>query len=171
MSTYSDLAEDLEVVDPTKPLGTKLFNALARVTVSVAVEAVCLRINPANNKVEVYLTQRPETDPAYPGQWHCPGSIMRPGEEIVDIFVRLSRQEFDSKDLSWTFVANANHPFEARGHFFSLIYLCYLGEKDGLSGEWFPVDQLPEKTVTHHRARIIPAAVGAFVAENTSVRL
>lgn len=165
-----DLIQGLREIDPTKPYGTELFDALARLTVSVAIEAVCLRLNPSTQKVEVYMTERSPTDTAFPGEWHCPGSVIRPKEDIKDVFNRLTQKEFGGKILSTQFVANVNHPTEARGHFFSLVYLCSLDESNGgLRGKWFPVDQLPEKTVESHRHRIIPAAVVAFVAENTGI--
>jgi len=170
------LIELLEEVDPKKPYGTKLFDALAQITISVAIEAVCLRCGPKKNKVEVYLTQRSQDDTAYPGEWHCPGSVMRPGENVKDVFVRLCKKEFGTTSLPSTkFVANINHPTEARGHFLSVTYLCELMDSLGsqdfdlLKGKWFSVDDLPEKTVESHCKRIIPAAFGAFVAADSSI--
>lgn len=43
-------------LDPFRPYGTRLFNALARVSINVAVEMVCLRRNPDTSTIEVYLT-------------------------------------------------------------------------------------------------------------------
>jgi ADP-ribose pyrophosphatase YjhB (NUDIX family) len=165
------LANALKQIDPGKPYGPELFDALARLTLSVAIEAVCLRLNPATRLIEVYLVQRSQEETAYPGEWHCPGTVMRPGEETEDVFQRLSKKEFGAGFLKRQFVANVNHPTEARGHFFSLVYLCVLEEKGSLRGTWFPVDQLPDKTVESHRKRIIPVAIGAFVAESTSICL
>ena len=76
MPDYSSVVGSLKIVDPTKPLGTEIFNALARVTVSVAMEAVCLRrqlyIPEINSEVlselQVYLVQRAPDDTAYPGE-------------------------------------------------------------------------------------------------------
>lgn len=171
----SELIQGLQEIDPTKPYGTELFDALSRLTVSVAVEAVCLRLNTSTCQVEVYMIQRSPNDTAYPGEWHCPGSVLRPKEEIKDVFSRLQKKEFgESATLGQTrFVANVNHPTEARGHFLSMVYLCELVNDEHfasrLKGKWFPVDQLPAKTVETHRYRIIPPAVGAFVAENTKI--
>ncbi len=180
MQGSKELIGGLREIDPKQPYGTDLFDALARITVSVAVEAVCLRLSRFNldeidgteyirRVPEVYLIQRSPTDTAYPGEWHCPGSVLRPGEEDTDVFNRLVKKEFGGKLSSTRFVANVNHPTEARGHFFSLVYLCALEESDGLRGKWFRTDQLPEKTVESHCYRVIPAAVGAFVAENTKI--
>lgn len=165
-----NLVKGLREVDPLKPYGTELFDAIARLTVSVAVEAVCLRLNPRTKKIEVYMIQRSKQETAYPGEWHCPGTVIRPKEELSSTFERLSRKEFGAKFLETRFVSNINHPTEARGHFFSVVYLCVLGEASAvLRGRWFPVDALPRKTVACHRKRIIPAAVGSFVAENTQI--
>ncbi len=169
MQGNDQLFELLGQINPKKPYGTKLFDALARLTVSVAVEAVCLRLNPQTKKAEVYLTQRSMEETAYPGEWHCPGSVFRLGEEDKDVFNRLAEREFGAGMSSARFVANVNHPTEARGHFLSLVYLCILYEHRELKGKWFSVNQLPEKTVECHRYRIIPAAVGAFVAANAEM--
>lgn len=168
----SELIQGLREVDPSKPYGTELFNALARVTVSVAIEAVCLRLNLSTKKVEVYLVQRSPDDTAYPGQWHCPGSVMRPGESFEDVLERLAKKEFGANLIQSRFVANINpSPAEPedRGTFLSVVYICVLEEKEGLRGKWFPVNNLPEKTVESHRKRIIPCALGAFVADHGSV--
>lgn len=149
----------LKLIDPKKPYNTELFNAIARVSVSVVIEAVCLRRNPNTGKIEAYLVQRALNDVAYPGEWHCPGSVMRPGESEKDIFERLYKREAKIQPIR--FVENYNNPTEARGHFFSLIYLCRL-ESEG-QGKWYPIDALPEKTVEHHR-EIIPIAVRNFVS-------
>ena len=166
-----ELLKALGETDPFKPYGTELFDALARLTVSVAVEAVCLRFN-SENKIEVYLAQRSPDDTAYPGEWHCPGSAMRPGESFEDVLARLAKREFGASLVSSRFVANLNPSKvdpEARGTFLSIVYLCVLEKKEGLRGKWFLVNQLPENTVKHHRTRIIPCALGAFVAENASI--
>ena len=163
------LVNALKQIDPGKPYGTELFDALAKLTISVAIEAVCLRWNPATRKIEVYLVKRSLKETAYPGEWHCPGTVMRPGEEIEDTFRRLSKKEFGAGFLKRQFVANLNNPTEARGHFISVLYLCVLEEKGNERGRWFPIDKLPKKTVKGHRIRLIPAAFGAFVAENASI--
>ena len=163
-----ELFEMLGQIDRTKPLGTSLFDALARVTISIGVEAVCLRLN-SQKVVEVYLTQRAPNDTAYLSEWHCPRSILQPTEKWGDVLSRLAVREFGGKILSARFVANINHPMEARGHVISVVYLCTLQEEEGHCGQWFRVDQLPEKTVECHRHRVIPCAVGAFVAEDTKI--
>ena len=168
MQDNEELLKLLEQVDPTKPYGTKLFNALCRLTVNVAIEAVCIRETfdtlRAKTWTEVYLVQRSLDDTAYRGQWHCPGSVMRPGESVEDIMNRLSQKEFGTKLTSCKFVANFNYPQEERGHSFSLIYLCQLEVREKMQGKWFslPWDIHSPTVVQHHRQHIIPIAVQEF---------
>lgn len=174
------LIKALGEIDPKQSYGTALFDALARLTVSVAVEAVCLRLQqyipeidaPSSPEVQVYLIQRSPDDTAYPGEWHCPGSVMRPGETFEDVLERLAKREFGANLTSAKFVANINpsraEP-EVRGTFLSVVYLYVLEEKESLRGKWFSVNNLPEKTVTGHRTKVIPCALGAFVAENPNI--
>jgi len=158
-ATKYDAVQALKLIDPQKPFGTELFNAIAKVSISIGVEAVCLRVNENTKKIEVLLTQRSSSDSAYPGEWHCPRSVLRPGEEFSDVFRRLAKKESLDGLNPERFVENFNHPKEARGHFLSVIYLC---TADGTAGTWFAVDTLPENTVDHHRDHVIPIAVKAF---------
>ena len=154
-------AAALAEIDPTKPYGTELFNAIARVSINVAVEAVCLRRG--DSGVEVLMTRRAEDDTAYPGEWHCPGSFFRPGEDETQVFARLAKGEFLADGVRWQFASYFNSHQEERGHTFSLIFLCELEE--GVTphrGQWWPVDRLPERAVYHHRHNIITVAVKAF---------
>lgn len=179
MQGNQELLKMLYEIDPTQPYGTELFDALARLTVSVAVEAVCLRPEPLNltadpdgfqtRGVEVYLCRRSMTDTAYPGEWHCPGSVVRPGEEDASVFKRLADREFGSNLESWRFVGKVNHVREERGHFLSLVYLCSLKDNENGRGQWFKTWNLPQKTVASHRHIIINLAEGFFRAENAHI--
>ncbi|MDO8559518.1 MAG: hypothetical protein Q7S23_00575 [bacterium] len=156
------VAMGLSLIDPTQPFGSTLFNALCQVTVTVAIEAVALRTNPGSGGIEVLLTQRPKTEPAYPGEWHCPGSALRPGELIQSVFARLSRAEFFTSIAMWKDAGVWNNPNEARGHFLHLVYLCLV--EGGSRGQWFPVELLPTPTVDHHGEQIIPMALRVYNA-------
>ena len=90
MQHNEELIRGLKQIDPSKPYTPELFDALALLIISVAIEAVCLRVNPQTKKIEVLLTQRSLKNTAYPGEWHCPGSILRRGEDIKDVFERLA---------------------------------------------------------------------------------
>lgn len=151
----------LAEIDPLKPLGAELFDAIARVSITTAIEAVVLRLGKSIDGLEVFMTQKPKDDTAYPGEWHCPGSALRPGEEFEDVFARLVKNEFLASIEEVKFIDDFNHPGEARGHFVSKVYLLEQ-EEAGIKGQWFPTDQLPENTVKHHRERIIPLAVSRY---------
>jgi len=155
---YAFLAWLLGFVKPGR-YGTRLFNALARLTVTVALETVCFRRNGLD--IEVFLVTRSMKDSAYPGGKHVPGSAMRCGEQESDVFRRLSDREYGARITKATFVCNFNHTEEARGHFFTPIYLVELeGEPTG--GHWYPVNNMPAETIEHHRDIVIRWALVAY---------
>lgn len=160
-----ELLAALALIDPRQPYGTELFDALIRLGVTPSIEAVCLRLN-SERQIEVYLTRRAEDDTAYPGMYHCPGTVRRPHETIGMGFERLSKKEFGVPLLSYRFVGEVDHPDEARAHLVSQVYLCIPQDGPG-KGQWFPVVGLPQPMVETHEKRIIPAALGVFVAGNT----
>ncbi len=161
-NTYEDkkiiAVKALAEIDPTKPYGVDLFNAIARVSISVAVELVALRNNAGT--VEVLLTQRGPNE-AYAYMWHCPGSVIRPGESEAQVFARLAQREFGAPVTVGEFVGYDNCPPEERGHFILLIFLCT--PDNGSRGTWFSVDNLPETVVKNHKEVVIPKAVAAFL--------
>ena len=138
------------------PLTKSEFEAVAKVTVSVAFEAVLFRGE--GTAREIYLTQR-QADDAYAGQWHCPGSIFRPGEQAENVVARLAAREFktptttDGKCLGDYFFA------EERGWFLARVYLVQAENPAAEHGQWWPIDNLPDKLVWHHRERVIPIAL------------
>lgn len=155
----------LRRIDPQKPLGSKLFDELARVTWSIAFEAVALRKN-TDGHVEVYLTKRAHDDSVYHDLWHVPGSIFRPGESLWDVVDRLRSQEFSIAMQSITFVKPLyNEHDELRGSMLSLVYLVELDEDDG-RGKWYSVDALPADMVQSHQDTVIPDAVDYFLLRN-----
>ena len=83
----------LNLVPSDKPYKSALFEALNKKQPTYAMEGVLLRNNPQSGAVEVYLTQRSATDTAYPGEFHCPGSGIRNGENWQAVAERLARSE------------------------------------------------------------------------------
>jgi ADP-ribose pyrophosphatase YjhB (NUDIX family) len=148
-------------IDSQKPYGAELFNALVRLSPPCAIEAVCLRRN-AEGHVEVHLVQRGLDESAYPGHWHVPGSVLRPGETFPDVFRRLEEEEFNGDLVSCLFVDHHVNLKEARGTFVSVVHLCAL-EGNNLRGRWVRVDQLPASMADHHRNHFIPMALKAFL--------
>lgn len=152
-------ARVLGLVPSDKPYGTALSDALNRMEPHFAFESALLRENPETHRIEVYLTQRMKIDTAYPGEYHCPGSAVRNGEAWEDVAKRLARDEYKSRAKSVTMLHEAGFFYqEERGWYQSVPSVVTL-ETESAVGKWYPVDELPEKTVAHHRDLIIPAAV------------
>ena len=160
----SMVANLLQDIDPSKPLGTDLFGAVARLSWSMAFEAVALRVNPKTHKIEVYLRQRSAEEPAYPSQWHAPGSVRRPGESWRHVADRLEK-EFGVPIVDFKEV-NTVDTAEARGSFESSIFLVTLDShrdpREDDRHRWFPMDALPEGMVDIHRDQILPIAFEWF---------
>jgi ADP-ribose pyrophosphatase YjhB (NUDIX family) len=164
------LAFFIKFINPHKPLGTALFNAVARVSISVAFEAVALRKNPINGETEIYLIMR-VNDSSFPGQWHVPGSILRPKEDDEHVFARLGNKEFGAKIVKSKFIAIVSFPEEPRGHIISLVYSVELDKEPTGGGKWFPVDKLPTNLVLYHKEYIIPVAINEENFESVSIRI
>jgi hypothetical protein len=161
-------ASALRFVPRGQPLGTGLFDAVALHTVSCAFEAVALRRG-NDGILRVYLARRADDDTAYPGEYHCPGSIRRPDERWADVASRLSSREFRCQVTNPRHVGNI-FTAEARGSFISFVFLVDL---EGVTNEdkWYPVDKLPRPMVNIHKKMIIPLAVAAFELEEAAARL
>lgn len=144
-----------------QPYGKRFFEALARLIVNVGIETVFMRFNPESSGHEIFLRKRNE-DETYPGQWHIPGSLLRYGEEIDDVFERILSEEYCGTAASgFQFVGFYNNIKEARGHALQIVYRCdveYNGKPEAGLGFWFPLGALPDPIVDHHRETIIPMA-------------
>src|SRR3989344_7532630 len=144
-----------------KPLGSRLFEAIARLSVNVAFEAVCLRSNNKTKAIEVFMLQR-KSHESFPGQWHIPGAVFRPGEQPKDVARRLAVREFGTAITSDFKCHGTFFVPDPRGWFLSLVYLVKCKKNLANKGQWWDVKHLPKNTIPHHRKYVIPAAVKAF---------
>ena len=160
---YKDIvAELLGAIDPSRPAGTTLCDAMMRLWPTPAFEAVVFR--ESSGTAEIYLRRRAMDDTAYPGEWHAPGSLYRSGEQDRDVAARLEKEfgagikRFDLVDKEIT--------NEARGTVHSMVFLVQLAGDPRIDDRhaWFPVDHLPEVTVDLHHDAIIPKAFKAWQA-------
>ncbi len=143
----------IKKIDPSLPFGTELFEAILSITVSVLIEVVIIKNTPRGR--EVFLTQR-KAGESYEGQWHCPGTFIRPGEQIDEVFQRLFSSEKLGEFSEIEFIGIDNNIKEERGH---LVHLIYKVKASPLEvGRWFLVSELPENIVKHHRDVVIPTA-------------
>ncbi len=156
-NTWKD--KDKELVHSDNSLDKRLFEAIAKLGISVALEAVLFRTK--GEHVEVFMTKRGK-DESFPGQWHCPGSIFRPGEFPRNVVARLAEKEFEAKiSLESDCVADLFIK-EMRGWFLSRVYLVSAEGKPTSKGKWFSVTKLPEDTVAHHKNFVIPKALKEY---------
>lgn len=155
------LAKLLGRLDPTKPAGTKLCDAIMRLWPTPAFEAIALRIGDSGT-LDIYLRRRAMDDSAYPGEWHAPGSLYRHGEQDRDVANRLEG-EFGIKIKSFNLVGH-KITSEARGTVHSLIFMVNLADNPRIDDRhnWFSVNDLPKVTVDLHREIIIPTASEAY---------
>ncbi len=163
-SLYKEtVAKLLERIEPGA-YGTPLYNALARLGMNLAFEAVALRMNGATDKIEVYLRQRTAYE-AYPLQWHAPGSVMRVGENWRKVANRLAG-EFGTNIVSYEEIGEL-FTKEAHGPFLSKIFLVELEDSPREDDRhcWYSADDLPRVTVDHHEEHIIPLAVMKLAAK------
>ena len=152
LSHAAAILDDLPVgfIPPT------LFRQLARLVVLPSFVVVPLFRR--GSEVHVRLTQREMGDPDYPGQWHPPGTVIRPTDETLQAcFERLSRSELSQMtivkepmffDLAFTQII--------RGRELSLLHWVEIVD-DGSPGS-FPVETLPKTTIDTDIPRIQAAA-------------
>lgn len=146
-------------VDASIESDRAMFEALARLTVSVAFETVALRNG--KNGVEIFLTKR-GPDEAHANQWHSPGSVLRREEDFQNVFDRLAECEFQVPIISKKFIGLLNYQNTERGHFFCPVFLVEL-EQNPETGEWFSVNNLPVNIVNEHKNLLIPKALESFI--------
>lgn len=155
------LAELLNKIDPTKPAGTALCDAIMRLWPTPAFEAMLFRQR-SGSPLEIYLRRRALDDTAYPGQWHAPGSLYRHGEQDRDVATRLEK-EFGVPIEAFDYVGK-EITSEARGTVHSLIFHVQVGGQPRIDDrhDFFPVTELPGEMVDLHRDLIIPAAARVY---------
>lgn len=155
------LAKLLKTINPKKPLGTKLFNAVARLTVTPTLEAVILR--EGGGGVEVLLVQRSPNDASFPNMWHVPGTVIRPGETFEASLKRMAESELGAQIESYEMVGLTNNLVEPRGHFISPIMLVKLKQEPKI-GKWLNVKNLDETVIDFHKNLIIPTVLEYYLS-------
>ncbi len=156
-NTWKD--KDKELIHSDNSLDKRLFEAIAKLGISVALEAVLLRTKGGNT--EVFMTKRGKYE-SFPGQWHCPGSVFRPGEFPRNVVDRLADKEFKAKITLESDCVTDLFIKEMRGWFLSRVYLVSVVGKPTSKGKWFSVTKLPKNTVAHHQNFVIPKAVKQY---------
>lgn len=156
-----DVIKALSFINPKKPMGTDLFNVVARISVSIALESIILRKS-KNNNIEIFLIKRLKNQ-SYARMWHVPGTILRSGETEKKAFLRLAKEEIGISFESVKFVGTFNNSKDERGHSFSLLHLCEI--KGGPEKNWFSITNFPREMINFQRENFIPKALALFNAE------
>ncbi len=145
-------------------LPEELFLELARLTVLAGVEVVCLRRGDAG--IEVLLTQRAQTDPFWAGQWHSPGSIVRPTDvagSYDSAFARILSGELGLVEWLEPVFVGTYFWHAKRGSAVSLVHWLDVTETTMPVGAFFPVTALPENTIVD-MDKVIVMAANAYAA-------
>ncbi len=163
----------LKAIDPNQGLGTALYLAIARLSWNCYLESVALRVNLSTRQVEVFMTQRDDSDPDWKWYWHVPGTALRPRDVAATAEARLVK-EYGVPMSSFERVGDTGFDWcpeddeRRRGPGVSFVSLTELGGDPMVNDRrgWFPVDDLPGATVPAHAEKIIPMAVKVFVARH-----
>lgn len=144
-------------LDPAKPIGTRLRDAIMRLSPGPFFTAALFRERVG--ATEIYLRQGAIDDIDYPGQWHVPGSFYRHGELDHDVEVRLARDFGAAKFEKSNLVGHQVLP-ESRGTIHAMIFLVELKGDPRIDSrhDWFRTDRLPDGMADLHRSVIIPNA-------------
>lgn len=152
------VAAGLEEIRATRkagkpPLPKIVFDAFTPLTKSVPIE-LCIFRKGEDGRTEVLMLQRADDDKQFlPGGWHVPGTMLWPDDSLESAIKRLLEGEvvgevetprlFGHLDVSDTLV-----PMRPA---YSLLYAAQTtGTYDG-KGRFFPVDNLPDNTLVHHK--------------------
>lgn len=128
-------------------MNTYFHNALARHTVTIAIETILL----SKDKKSVFLTKR-KSGIAYENLWHFPGSILRTKENISDVFQRLSKDEYGVPIIKWRTI-HQKYGEEKRGTFLFIINIIETeyNPSENIYAKWWQIDQLPENMITFQK--------------------
>ena len=133
-----------------------VFNAVAKLFRLPAIELVCFRKG-TDDQIEVLLSKRPDDDPLFPGQWHSAGTIARLTDATeMHSLDRLAKTELGILGLTMRTsprLAGPCYSCHARGGEVHLIYVMWLDILEPIPAhhQFFPVNNLPEPFMEHHR--------------------
>lgn len=161
----------LDLISPLEPYGTALFEALARLTVSVCVEMVIFRKTTSSQEV---LLRKRGANEVYPNQWHVVGSSFRPGDSVAETIARAIKECGDVNLPTPTFRGYYNNLNEERGHYVHLLYVIdattdvEIPTKPG-EIEWFSLEALPQDLIENHREIVLPVTLGHYDSQNLEI--
>lgn len=154
---------------PRGYLPFELFIAVSAKVTQPSYELLAIRMN--RGVAEVLLTQRPEDDPFWPGEWHITGTVIRAsdmeGQDFPSCRERVLKDEMHETVIPIGDIRYIGFRFGDSRRAKELNHMFYF-ETDATNddlreGKFWPVDALPENTIDHHKT-MIPRIVDAFLA-------
>lgn len=158
---FCDMVATLFERIPRGRMTKRLAEAVMKKANLSAFECVWLRTR--DGVIEVFLNLRSSNE-AHGSQWHCYGGMMYANERTVEETMNRLAKGFGGKFKD---IVNTGIWFpvdDVRGTLLSHIFLVE-PEKQDLeceSGQWFPVNRLPDNIVPHH-VDIVREAVGWYL--------
>lgn len=148
-----------------------LFISIAEKVTTPTMEVAPLRRR--GDKIEVLMTQRPDTDPHWPGGWHLTGTVVRATDDEGDFSSGFNRVLYD--ELHGTvqpideiqYVGMKFWDVERGRELDQMFYFeTNATDDDVKEGAFFDVENLPVTTLEHHKI-MIPEIVSAFLSRGS----
>lgn len=98
LDQYGQLVELLGRVDPKFPLGTQVFDEVARISPFIALELIAGTDNGGSRR-KILLAKRPAVDDGWADQWAIAGTVLRVGDGTRLPHARLAKKELKSVPL------------------------------------------------------------------------
>ncbi len=140
-------------------LPLSIFHEVTRLVVTPTVELAPLREK--DGALQVLLTQRPDDDKYWPGEWHIPGAVVLSSDEegsFDSVINRIIAKELHGKVPMNTVPKLAQQVFHdiPRGKELDHVYYFKtdVEDKDLIEGRFFDVNDLPENTIDFHVSMI-----------------
>ena len=138
-----------------------IFVQIARLVTLPIIEFVPLRLN--EGRVEVLLLERSRHDEIWPGELHTPGTVIRPTDnlgEIYKAFERIRKDELMDTEISdGYFVGSILHRSKRGSEQGQVFWVEVLGEPK--AGKFYPADNMPPNLIESQR-KFIAQAVKSF---------
>ena len=158
-----------------------IFEALMNLMVVCTVEMVPIRVS-GNGKLQVLLTQRPDDDPIWPGDWHVPGVVLRITDSLSaphdfnDAFSRIFGGNGELKDgvqlVSAPVYFDAERRQTRRGQEFSALHYVEVSGEPAV-GQFFDIEEFPTNVpapgVIEHHVNLITKAVARYRADKQRI--
>jgi hypothetical protein len=134
---------------PGRLVPPEVFTAICSALTTTGIELVVVRYLSA--RPCVLLFRRSNTDKFYAGQWHTPGSLFYGHETPESVLQRLMERELRRLPVLPPRKVGCNWFNTPRGAEVTQLYVTISTDDHVGLGEWFPLSDLPDNLIDHHR--------------------